>query len=96
MIKTSVMFFGSFGIHINAAIGISLQIYIRPNIIDGQCSTQFLLFNSILVILVTVVYLDCNSMQICHSLYEPRCEKTGLRSFQPGLTQTGCTATEDG
>ena len=28
-------------------------------------------------------------------LYEPRCEKTGLRGFRPGLTQTRCTATED-
>ena len=29
---------------------------------------------------------------------EPRCEKTGLRSFRPGLTQTGLdwTVTEDG
>ena len=26
---------------------------------------------------------------------EPR-EKTGLRGFRPGLTQTGLTATEDG
>ena len=23
------------------------------------------------------------------SLYEPRCEKTGLRGFRPGPTQTG-------
>ena len=23
------------------------------------------------------------------SIYEPRCEKTGLRCFRPGLTQTG-------
>ena len=27
---------------------------------------------------------------------EPRCEKTGLRDFRPGPTQTGCTAKEDG
>ena len=28
--------------------------------------------------------------------YEPRSEKTGLWGFQPGPTQLGCTATEDG
>ena len=28
--------------------------------------------------------------------YEPRCEKTGLRGFRPGPTQTVCTSTEDG
>ena len=28
--------------------------------------------------------------------YEPRSEKTGLRGFRPGPTQTSCTATEDG
>ena len=28
-------------------------------------------------------------------IYEPRCEKTGLRGFRPGPTQTGCAATED-
>ena len=27
---------------------------------------------------------------------EPRCEKTGLRGFRPGPTQTYCTAREDG
>ena len=27
---------------------------------------------------------------------EPRREKTGLRGFRPGPTQTGCTAIEDG
>ena len=29
-------------------------------------------------------------------IYEPRCEKTGLRGFLAGPTQTGCTSTEDG
>ena len=28
--------------------------------------------------------------------YEPHCEKTGLRGFRPGPTQTGHTVTEDG
>ena len=28
--------------------------------------------------------------------YEPRCEKTGLRGFRPGPTQSDRTATEDG
>ena len=25
----------------------------------------------------------------CHKTFEPRCEKTGLRGFRPGPTQTG-------
>ena len=30
------------------------------------------------------------------ALFEPRHEKTCLQGFQPGLTQSGCTATADG
>ena len=29
-----------------------------------------------------------NHFEYSLSLYEPRCEKTGLRGFRPGLTQT--------
>ena len=25
----------------------------------------------------------------CNNVFEPRCEKTGLRGFRPGSTQTG-------
>ena len=35
-------------------------------------------------------------MKALESLYEPRSEKTGLRDFQPGLTQTKLSSTEDG
>ena len=37
-----------------------------------------------------------NLEQIWSALDEPRCEKTGLWGFQPGVTQPGCTVTEDG
>ena len=32
----------------------------------------------------------CHTNQVDNKrIYEPRCEKTGLRGFQPGPTQTG-------
>ena len=30
-----------------------------------------------------------NCIDVLHLLFEPRCEKTGLRGFRPGPTQTG-------
>ena len=33
--------------------------------------------------------LLCTMLQKCWQQYEPRSEKTGLRGFQPGPTQTG-------
>ena len=33
------------------------------------------------------IFLQLNSCE--RELDEPRCEKTGLRGFRPGLTQTG-------
>ena len=44
-----------------------------------------------------VMYCMCTSVvaetgKIKDLLFEPRCEKTDLRDFQPA----GCTATEDG
>ena len=35
-----------------------------------------------------IIQLSSNRHIICYSKYEPRCEKTGLRDFRPGLTQT--------
>ena len=29
------------------------------------------------------------TFKVCFLPYEPRCEKTGLRGFRPGPTQTG-------
>ena len=43
--------------------------------------------------LMTIEGLQFHSMGICYfykqSIYEPRSEKTGLRGFRPGPTQTG-------
>ena len=36
------------------------------------------------------------SVQMNNLPDEPRREKTSLRGFQPGSTQPGCTAPEDG
>ena len=35
-----------------------------------------------------LVGFETQHLSIYISLYEPRCEKTGLRGFQPGPTQT--------
>ena len=32
---------------------------------------------------------DCANSWLLFTVYEPRCEKTGLRGFLPGPTQTG-------
>ena len=40
-------------------------------------------------IVIKMVWL-CFTQEVNHSeLYEPRCEKTVLRDFRPGLVQTG-------
>ena len=33
-------------------------------------------------------YCRADKVQICSLLFKPRCEKTGLRGFRPGSTQT--------
>ena len=43
--------------------------------------------------MIVWIHIDTNNQQRVlgdnyFELYEPRCEKTGLRGFRPGLTQT--------
>ena len=42
---------------------------------------------------IHTVYIQTPDKFAENALYEPRCEKTGLRGFQPG---PGCTTTQDG
>ena len=60
-------------------------------------STQFLLLNNKFILSHQVLFNDGNmKVDYCLSFsfrivfkFEPRCEKTGLRGFRPGPTQTG-------
>ena len=40
---------------------------------------------------IVVIYhhFQTSSLELSHLVYEPLCEKTGLRGFRPGPTQTG-------
>ena len=42
------------------------------------------------------MYDPVYNMETKHGLYELRCEKTGLRCFQPGLTQTSVLSAVSG
>ena len=59
---------------------------------DSPCMFDFGVHHFRVMVLIGKPSLDCiisPSALAVRGTYEPRCEKTGLRGFPPGPTQTG-------